>query len=84
MHPVFAELADRIAGSGGVALGLVALHSTALDRHRGGSSSGSDQEHFVSASPVIGIQDLVEEVSVAPKSCVNSEGLYLGHKTHRD
>ncbi len=68
MPSVPAELASCIAGTGYVAIRLVALSASAIGRLHSLSGSGAGQEHSVSARPDIGIQGLVASASVCSLS----------------
>ena len=83
-HPVPAELARRFAGSGRVALRVVALASTTIDRYCSLGSTGFDQENSVSSGTAAGVQDLVDTVPVGPQINANSECLNFGQKSARD
>lgn len=52
---VRAELARRVAGSGGLANRLGSFHSDAFDWNRSGSGSGRAQGHLASACLFVGI-----------------------------
>lgn len=64
MHPVLAELATGVDGSGRVAFCVVTLAAIAIDRpHRFGRSD-PDQDHFASAGSDVGIQGIVDTPTV--------------------
>lgn len=60
MHPVHAELARGVAGSGRLAFRVAALLAAAIGWLHSVSRSGADQEHFVSTGKAAGIQGLVD------------------------